>query len=95
MPDCSIPRPGSKPTTGRATLTPLLREQPIAPAAAEDLKRRWKKLLKTGAQLDALAAQRRHKMRIQAKKLRYAAEFFAGALQEGRTATEGLRGARL
>jgi triphosphatase len=59
--------------------TPLLREQPIAPAAAEDLKRRCRKLLKTGAQLDALDAQRRHKMRIQAKKLRYAAEFFAGA----------------
>jgi CHAD domain-containing protein len=35
--------------------------------------------LKSGARLDRLDPQRRHKMRIQAKKLRYAAEFFAGA----------------
>lgn len=60
-------------------LVRLLRERPVAAAAAEELKRRWKKLLKNGAQLDRLDPQRRHKMRIQAKKLRYAAEFFAGA----------------
>jgi inorganic triphosphatase YgiF len=57
----------------------LLREQPIVPAAADELRRRWKKILKTGAQLDELDPQRRHKMRIQAKKLRYASEFFSGA----------------
>jgi inorganic triphosphatase YgiF len=57
----------------------LLREQPIAPAAADELRRRWKKILKAGAQLDELDPPRRHKMRIQAKKLRYASEFFGGA----------------
>jgi CHAD domain-containing protein len=35
--------------------------------------------LKAGAQLRELDPQRRHKMRLQAKKLRYASEFFAGA----------------
>jgi triphosphatase len=66
-------------TRNSDNLTRLLREQPIAAAAAEELRRRWKKLLKKGAQLDQLDPQRRHEMRIQAKKLRYAAEFFAGA----------------
>jgi triphosphatase len=60
-------------------LTRSLREQPIAAAAADELRRRWKKILKAGAQLDELDPQRRHKMRIQAKKLRYASEFFSGA----------------
>jgi triphosphatase len=57
----------------------LLREQPIVGAAPDELRRRWKKILKAGAQLDQLDPQRRHKMRIQAKKLRYASEFFGGA----------------
>ena len=35
--------------------------------------------MKRGRHLDALDPQRRHKLRIQAKKLRYASEFFAGA----------------
>jgi triphosphatase len=60
-------------------LTRMLREQPIVGAAADELRRRWKKLLKAGAQLRELDPQRRHKMRLQAKKLRYASEFFAGA----------------
>jgi inorganic triphosphatase YgiF len=55
-----------------------LREQSIVPAATDELRRRRKKLLKAGAQLDQLDPQRRHKLRIQAKKLRYASEFFAG-----------------
>ena len=59
--------------------TRLLREQPIVPAAAAELRQRWKKVLKAGAQLGELDPQRRHKMRIQAKKLRYASEFFGGA----------------
>jgi triphosphatase len=60
-------------------LTRSLREQPIVPAAADEMRRRWKKILKAGAQLDELDPQRRHKMRIQAKKLRYA----RGPRQEG------------
>ena len=60
-------------------LTRMLREQPIVGTAADELRRRWKKLLKAGAQLRELDPQRRHKMRLQAKNLRYASEFFAGA----------------
>ena len=56
-----------------------LREQLITVAAAKVLRRRWKKLLKRGRRLDELDAKRRHKLRIQGKKLRYAAEFFASA----------------
>jgi triphosphatase len=56
-----------------------LREQPITDAAAKELGRRWKKLLKRGKRLNELDAQRRHRLRIQGKKLRYAADFFASA----------------
>ena len=55
------------------------RDRPIALAAAEELQRRWKKILKRGKKLDALDPMRRHKLRIQAKKLRYASEFFGTA----------------
>jgi triphosphatase len=56
-----------------------LRECTVAIAAAEELRRRWKKILKGGKRLVALDPDRRHRLRIQAKKLRYAAEFFAAA----------------
>jgi CHAD domain-containing protein len=56
-----------------------LREQSITSAAANELSRRWKKLLKRGKHLDKLDAERRHRVRIQGKKLRYAADFFASA----------------
>jgi inorganic triphosphatase YgiF len=45
--------------------------------ASEQLARRWRKVRKQGKALARLDARRRHKLRIQAKKLRYAAEFFA------------------
>jgi len=57
-------------------LVRALRERPIAPAAAEELHRRWKRILKRGKDLETLGPQRRHKLRIQAKKLRYASEYF-------------------
>jgi len=50
---------------------------PIAVFAAEQLTRRWRKVRKKGKALAQLDAPSRHKLRIQAKKLRYAAEFFA------------------
>jgi triphosphatase len=49
---------------------------PIAVFAAEQLTRRWRKVRKNGKALAQLDAPSRHKLRIQAKKLRYAAEFF-------------------
>ena len=48
---------------------------PIAVFAAEELTRRWRKLRKKGKALAQLDARRRHKLRIQAKKLRYAGSF--------------------
>jgi triphosphatase len=48
-------------------------------AAADELRRRWKKIRKRGAHLAELEPGRRHKLRIAAKKLRYAIEFFGGA----------------
>ena len=55
----------------------VLRERPVAAVAVEQLRRRWKKILKSGKRLNELDPERRHRLRIQAKKLRYAAEFFA------------------
>jgi triphosphatase len=52
-------------------------ERTIAETAVEQLSRRWKKLVKRGKHIDALDPQQRHKLRIAAKKLRYASEFFA------------------
>jgi triphosphatase len=52
------------------------REQPIETLARAQLTRRWKKIRKRGRMLAKLHAHARHKLRIQAKKLRYAAEFY-------------------
>jgi inorganic triphosphatase YgiF len=46
-------------------------------AAADILRSRRRKLRKRGRRLDRLDPEARHKIRIGAKKLRYAAEFFA------------------
>jgi len=56
-----------------------LREASIATFATDELDRRCKRILKRGARLKQLDSQRRHKLRISAKKLRYATEFFQGA----------------
>jgi triphosphatase len=53
------------------------RKGTIVETAAEQLNRRWKKLVKLGRRLDTLNSRQRHKLRIAAKKLRYASEFFA------------------
>jgi len=50
----------------------------ISEFAAEQLDRRWKKIRKRGRKLRELDPRRRHKLRIQVKKTRYAGEFFAG-----------------
>jgi triphosphatase len=66
-------------TRNADALACALRERPIAAAAADELRRRRRKILQRGARLNEIDPQRRHKLRIQAKKLRYASEFFAGA----------------
>jgi inorganic triphosphatase YgiF len=60
---------------------PLVRDRgdiPIEFFAVEQLTRRWRRIRKKGRVLAQLAAPSRHKLRILAKKLRYATEFFAG-----------------
>jgi inorganic triphosphatase YgiF len=52
-------------------------ELPIEMFAFEQLARRWRKIRKKGRKLAQLDGHRRHKLRIQTKKLRYAAEFFS------------------
>jgi inorganic triphosphatase YgiF len=72
----------------RNELSRQRREQPIETLARAQLTRRWKKIRKRGRLLAKLDSQARHKLRIQAKKLRYAAEFyrtvFAGKKREKR-----------
>jgi inorganic triphosphatase YgiF len=54
----------------------LRRELPIDKYAADELARRRKKIRKQGKHLRTLSTKKRHKLRISAKKLRYASEFF-------------------
>jgi triphosphatase len=58
----------------------------IAETAAEQMNRRWKKLVKRGKHIDALDPQQRHRLRIAAKKLRYASQFFADVFPGKRAA---------
>jgi len=58
----------------------------VVETAAEQLNRRYQKLVQSGKRLDALNPRQRHKMRIAAKKLRYASEFFADAFPGGKAA---------
>lgn len=91
---------------GRWTATRGWREQELsagsarlfAPArelAGELLDRRHRKVRRLGAQLERLSPAEKHRLRIQVKKLRYAAEFFAGLHPHARTRRAIRRLARL
>jgi triphosphatase len=54
------------------------RDRPIAVVARKILTRHHRKLRKAGKRLAELAPRPRHKLRIDAKKLRYACGFFSG-----------------
>ena len=58
-------------------------EQPLTPFAAEVLRKRWRRLKRAGAAMTGLDAAALHEMRLDAKRLRYAAEPFS-ALWPGR-----------
>jgi inorganic triphosphatase YgiF len=66
------------------------RDAPVEAFAADVLKRRAKRIRKRGRDLADLAPEPRHDLRIEVKKLRYAAEFFAPAF-EGRKAEKRRR----
>ena len=59
---------------------------PITVLAIEQLTRRWRRLRKNRKALEHMDARRRHRLRIQAKKLRYAVEFFASLFVSKRAA---------
>ena len=65
-------------TRPRGDRTSDVGEVPIEVSAARQLGRRWKKIRRKGKAVARLDARRRHKLRIQTKKVRYAAEFFGG-----------------
>lgn len=65
-------------TSNPDELAAALRERPVATAAAAELDRHRKKILKRAAEICALDPEARHTVRIEAKKLRYGAEFFVG-----------------
>jgi triphosphatase len=60
------------------------RERPVKGFAAEVLRRRSRKLVKKGRRIEQLDAAQRHRLRIAAKTLRYAAEFFASLVARKR-----------
>jgi inorganic triphosphatase YgiF len=58
--------------------------QPIAAFAEARLDRAWKRVRRQGKGLGALTVEDRHRLRIEMKKLRYAAEFFASLAPRNR-----------
>ena len=52
-------------------------DMPVSIFAAQMLARRYRQVCRRGRQLRVLTAEQRHALRIAAKKLRYAAEFFS------------------
>ncbi len=64
--------------------------QPLAPFATRALSRRRRKMRRLSAPLSDMSDAARHQLRIDAKKLRYAAEFFA-SIYRGRKPTKQRR----
>lgn len=60
-----------------------LRERPVMALAAEQFETRWRKVVKQGRDLAAMAPADRHQLRIKVKRLRYACGFF-GSLYPGK-----------
>lgn len=65
----------------------MRRDRPVQGFAADSLDRARSKVRKKGRKLAGLDPRARHRLRIDAKKLRYASEFFAG-LARGRKERE-------
>src|SRR5580698_5567592 len=69
-----------------AEKTAVRREPPIRRFAADELSGRRRKIARRGGRLRELDPAARHKLRIEAKKLRYAADAFAGLYQRPKRA---------
>jgi triphosphatase len=68
-------------STSDDPLTRARREMPVEIPAAEQLSQRRKKIRRRGAKIGDLSPEQLHRMRIQIKKARYAAEFFSSVYQ--------------
>jgi CHAD domain-containing protein len=64
------------------------RQRPALEFAAEQLAKRTKKISKKIEDIETLDAQRRHKLHISVKKLRYACEFFARLFDSRKQTTQ-------
>ena len=73
-------------TSNADDLVRALRDQPIVILATAEMGRRRRKILKRGARLAELDPVQRHRIRIEAKKLRYGCEFFGNAFPGKRAA---------
>jgi triphosphatase len=60
------------------------RDQTILYFAAHGLEHRWRKLKHGGRHLDRLSSEEHHQIRIDAKKMRYASEFFSSLMADPR-----------
>ncbi|MDB5370439.1 MAG: hypothetical protein JWP20_1997 [Roseomonas sp.] len=69
---------------------PATDDAPLRPFARAVLARRWRRLLKRGADIEDQPAESLHELRLDAKRLRYAAELFA-PLWPGKAAKRFLR----
>ncbi|WP_207536967.1 CYTH and CHAD domain-containing protein [Sabulicella rubraurantiaca] len=69
----------------RLAASPAEAETPLSPLATRLLRKRWRRLKRAGVRMEELDAKGLHEMRLDAKRLRYAAEPFA-ALFHGRGA---------
>jgi triphosphatase len=56
--------------------------RPLEKTAKALLRRRWQKVKKAGKGFEGLTSDQRHSLRIKAKKLRYACEFFSGLFDD-------------
>ena len=64
-------------STSEDPLVRARREMPIEIRAADQLSQRRKKIRRRGAKIGDLSPEQLHRLRIQVKKARYAAEFFS------------------
>ena len=60
------------------------RDQTIVDFAAHVLELRWRKLIHRGRHLDRLSSKEHHRIRIDAKKMRYASEFLSSLMADPR-----------
>ncbi|MCW6512107.1 CYTH and CHAD domain-containing protein [Lichenifustis flavocetrariae] len=60
------------------------RERPVRALAAAVLEKQRRKVKRAGRNLDEIDPAARHRVRIEAKKLRYAAEFFTSLARKGK-----------